>query len=152
MTNALNLTFDEGAPLDATKLQQLVTYLNEVNTNALRVPDVSGLTNKAIAQRMVAGKASLGNLTIANVPVAYDITFDYPLTGDPASIQVTLETSTNDADLVYHIASGSSKSTGFKLYISRVAGLTTKGAVAAGAKSFGAVAVHYFAIAKPSVV
>ena len=152
MPNPLNLTFDEGAPIDATKLQQLVTYLNEVNTNALRVPDVSGLTNKAIAQRMVAGRVLLGNLTIANVPVPYDITSESPLTADPASIQITLETSTNDADLVYHIASGSIKSTGFKIYLSRVAGLTTKGAVAAGNKSFGAVAIHYFAIAKPTVV
>jgi hypothetical protein len=60
------LTFDDNAPIDANQLRSLVTYLNEVNTKALQVPDTVGLVNTTLAAKMTAGKqvCNVGTLAL----------------------------------------------------------------------------------------
>ena len=46
-----NLTFDDNAPIDASKLRQLVTYLNEVNTKLILAKDKIDTQERVIKAR-----------------------------------------------------------------------------------------------------
>lgn len=151
MTNPLNLTFDPGAPLDAGQLQKLVTYLNEVNANSLRLPDFSGVANKAIAQRLVAGKKTVTVNFTSFVKAEKRIAFDIPLVADPASVLFNLEGG-DLADLICYIKPNSTDTSGFTLYFDRVAGIDKTGKPTAGIKNYGTITVHYFAVANSSVL
>lgn len=151
MTNPLNLTFDPGSPIDAGQLQKLVTYLNEVNANSLRLPDFSGIANKAVSQRLVAGTVSVAVSFTSFVRTAKRINFDVPLITDPASIIFNLE-GEDLADLICYIKSGSGTTNGFDLYFDRVAGIDKTGKPTTGSKNYGTVKVHYFAVAKSSSI
>lgn len=151
MTNPLNLTFDPGSPMDAGQLQKLVTYLNEVNANSLRLPDFSGVANKAVAQRLVAGTATFSVSFSTFVRTSKRVNFDTPLLTDPASIQFTLE-GEDLADLICYIKSNSGSTNGFDLYFDRVAGIDKTGKPTTGSKNYGTVKVHYFAVAKSSAL
>ena len=146
MPTPINLTFDPGAPLDATKLNQLVTYLNQINAETLTLPSqYSNLANTAIAQRMTAGVGSIGSLNIVDKEITKSVTFKNPLTSTPAAIICTIETSYADADLIGYLKPGYSN-TGFTFAFNRVAG-TEKTSVATSLRTFTGVKLHYFAIA-----
>jgi hypothetical protein len=135
-----NLTFDDNAPIDASKLRQLVSYLNEVNTKALQVPDTAGLVNTALSAKMTSGTFSVtvGSVTLAK-PVFKSVPFSPTLTSNPSSVQVTIEKSSDEGDFVYHIKNPSKN--GFEIVFNAVQGAK------ATTVSIGTVKVHYFAMA-----
>lgn len=146
MPTPINLTFDPGAPIDSTKLNQLVTYLNQINAETLTLPSqYSNLANTAISQRMASGIVSIGSLNITDKEITKAITFKNPLTTTPAAIICTVETSYSDADLIGYLKPGYTN-TGFTFAFNRVAG-TEKASVSTSARTFTGVKLHYFAIA-----
>jgi|LauGreDrversion4_2_1035121.scaffolds.fasta_scaffold166679_4 hypothetical protein len=144
----LNLTFDQGAPIDAGKLMQLVEYLNEIDANTFKLSsDVGSLANQNAAVRMISGTHTVGKVSFSGSAIQQDITFagNKTLTTDPSAILVTLETTTKDADMVHYIKSPTA--TGFSVMLNRVAGISGKTTTAA-TTVFENVKVHYLALAK----
>ena len=135
-----NLTFDDNAPIDASKLRQLVSYLNEVNTKALQVPDTAGLVNATLSAKMTSGTQSVspGNVSL-KTPNIKQISFSPSLTSNPSSVQVTIEKNSNEGDFVYHIKNPDKN--GFEIVFNAVQGAS------AATVSIGTVKVHYFAMA-----
>jgi len=136
-----NLTFDDNAPIDASKLRQLVSYLNEVNTKALQIPDTAGLVNTALSAKMTSGTQSVtpGTVTL-KTPSIKQITFSPSLTSNPSSVQVTIEKNSSDGDFVYHIKNPDKN--GFEIVFNAVQGQSSTASA-----SIGTVKVHYFAMA-----
>lgn len=146
----LNLTFDSGAPIDATKLMQLVDYVNELDSKTLQIgTTVSGidLANQNSAKRMVSGTHTAGKVTLSGEAVAIDVPYSSPLTGVPSAVLVTLETTTKNADMSYYLKGGSVGQSSFTLMISRVAGVTSKGTTTSSV-TYDNVKIHYLALAK----
>lgn len=145
----LNLTFDAGAPLDASKLQQLVTYLNELDAQTLKLgTDVATLSNKNVALRIISGTYNAGNITVSGKAHTQPITFENgrSLITDPSAILVTIETSTENADISYYLRSTSSQ--GFTVMINRIAGVSAAGKTVTTSTTFQNVKIHYLALAK----
>ena len=136
-----NLTFDDNAPIDATKLRQLVSYLNEVNTRALQIPDTQGLVNSTLSAKMTSGTESVtpGDVALKK-PVFKSVKFAPELTSNPSSVQVTIEKNSDEGDFVYHIKNVDKS--GFEIVFNAVQGQSST----AGTK-IGTVKVHYFAMA-----
>jgi hypothetical protein len=136
-----NLTFDDNAPIDATKLRQLVSYLNEVNTKALQVPDTAGLVNSTLSAKMTSGTQSVtpGSVSLKK-PVFKSIQFSPSLTSNPSSVQVTIEKGSDDGDFVYHIKNVDKN--GFEIVFNSVQGQSSTAGT-----NIGTVKVHYFAMA-----
>ena len=136
-----NLTFDDNAPIDASKLRQLVSYLNEVNTKALQVPDTAGLVNSTLSAKMTSGtqKVTPGNVSLKK-PVFKTISFSPSLTSNPSSVQVTVEKPSDDGDFVYHIKNIDKN--GFEIVFNSVQGQSSTAGT-----NIGTVTVHYFAMA-----
>ena len=149
MTVEYSLQFNEGEPVDATKLQKLVTFINEVNAKALKVPDAAGVANDVVASVMTTGVSE-------NIPIAtttgeaqeISVKFNKPLSNTPYSVIVTLECASRDMDLVHYLKSYDRN--GFTLMVNRVAGVEKDNKVYTGAKTFN-VKAHYFAVAQPSL-
>jgi hypothetical protein len=143
----LNLTFDQGAPIDAGKLMQLVEYLNEIDANTFKLSsDVGSLASQNAAVRMISGTHTVGKVSFSGSAVQQDISFaGKTLTTDPSAILVTIETTTKDADMVHYIKSPTA--TGFSVMLNRVAGISGKTTTAA-TTVFENVKVHYLALAK----
>jgi|LauGreDrversion2_6_1035139.scaffolds.fasta_scaffold176608_1 hypothetical protein len=139
-----NLTFDDNAPIDASKLRQLVAYLNEVNTKALQIPDTVGLVNTTLSSKMTSGKKSVtpGAISLKN-PVYKQILFVPPLTSNPSSVQVTVEKNSLEGDFVYHIRNPDKS--GFEIVFNAVQGQSSTTGT-----NVGTVTVHYFAMAGTS--
>jgi len=139
-----NLTFDDNAPIDASKLRQLVSYLNEVNTKALQVPDTAGLVNASLSAKMTSGtqKVTPGNVALKK-PVFKSIQFAPPLTSNPSSVQVTVEKPSDEGDFVYHIKNVDKN--GFEIVFNAVQGQSSTAGT-----NIGTVTVHYFAMAGAS--
>jgi len=139
-----NLTFDDNAPIDASKLRQLVSYLNEVNTKALQVPDTAGLVNATLSAKMTAGtqKVTPGNVALKK-PVFKSIQFSPTLTSNPSSVQVTVEKNSDEGDFVYHIKNVDKN--GFEIVFNAVQGQSSTAGT-----NIGTVTVHYFAMAGAS--
>jgi len=136
-----NLTFDDNAPIDASKLRQLVSYLNEVNTKALQVPDTEGLVNSTLSAKMTSGtqKVTPGTVSLKK-PVFKSIAFKPSLTSNPSSVQVTVEKNSDDGDFVYHIKNVDKN--GFEIVFNAVQGQSSTAGT-----NIGTVTVHYFAMA-----
>jgi hypothetical protein len=136
-----NLTFDDNAPIDATKLRQLVSYLNEVNTRALQIPDTQGLVNSTLSAKMTSGTQNVtpGDVALKK-PVFKSVQFSPALTSNPSSVQVTVEKNSDEGDFVYHIKNVDKN--GFEIVFNAVQGQSST----AGTK-IGTVKVHYFAMA-----
>jgi hypothetical protein len=136
-----NLTFDDNAPIDATKLRQLVSYLNEVNTRALQIPDTQGLVNSTLSAKMTSGTQNVtpGDVALKK-PVFKSVQFSPALTSNPSSVQVTIEKNSDEGDFVYHIKNVDKN--GFEIVFNAVQGQSST----AGTK-IGTVKVHYFAMA-----
>ena len=141
----LDLTFDQGAPLDATKLQQLVTYLNEIDAKSLKLPDITGAANQALSQRLVADVYTYGTVTYTGSPISIPISFKAPLVSAPASVTATIETTSSDVDLVYYIKDISNL--GFTIVLNRVTGTSTNKTSTVSSSTYSNVKIHYFAIA-----
>jgi hypothetical protein len=143
----LNLTFDQGAPIDAGKLMQLVEYLNEIDANTFKLSsDVGSLASQNAAVRMISGTHSVGKVSFSGSAVQHDVSFaGKTLTTDPSAILVTIETTTKDADMVHYIKSPTA--TGFSVMLNRVAGISGKTTTAA-TTVFENVKIHYLALAK----
>jgi len=144
----LNLTFDAGAPLDASKLQQLVTYLNELDSKTLQLTsEVGTLANKNVALRLISGTHEAGTINHSGSAIPVDVTFSNgkTLITEPSAILVTLQTSTANADMTYYLKSATQS--GFTVMINRVAGVT-KTATTASTAQFQNVKIHYLALAK----
>lgn len=135
------LTFDDNAPIDANQLRSLVTFLNEVNTRALQVPDTVGLVNTTLAAKMTAGKQScyVGTLQLKSQK-DFSIVFNPSLTSDPSTVQITVESSGKDGDFTYYIQSPNKN--GCKIFFNPVQGQSST-----AASVIGTVIVHYFAMA-----
>jgi hypothetical protein len=138
---AFNLTFDDNAPIDANQLRGLVSYLNEVNTKALQVPDTQGLINTTIASKMTAGKQvfNVGTLTLKQTKQV-GIVFSPPLTSDPSTVQITIESAGKDGDFTYYIQSPNKN--GCQVIFNPVQSQSSTAAAV-----IGTVTVHYFAMA-----
>jgi hypothetical protein len=139
-----NLTFDDNAPIDASKLRQLVSYLNEVNTKALQVPDTAGLVNATLSAKMTSGtqKVTPGNVALKK-PVFKSIQFSPTLTSNPSSVQVTVEKNSDEGDFVHHIKNVDKN--GFEIVFNAVQGQSSTAGT-----NIGTVTVHYFAMAGAS--
>jgi len=136
-----NLTFDDNAPIDASKLRQLVSYLNEVNTKALQVPDTAGLVNATLSAKMTSGTQSVTVGTISlKTPSVKQISFSPSLTSNPSSVQVTIEKNSSDGDFVHHIKNPDKN--GFEIVFNAVQGQSSTAGT-----NVGTVKVHYFAMA-----
>lgn len=145
----LNLTFDAGAPLDASKLQQLVTYLNELDSQTLKLTsEVGNLANKNVALRLISGTHSAGTINHSGSAVPVEVTFSNgkTLITEPSAILVTIETSTTNADMTYYLKSTSQS--GFTVMINRVSGVNSKSASTVSTTQFQNVKIHYLALAK----
>ena len=138
---AFNLTFDDNAPIDANQLRGLVSYLNEVNTKALQIPDTQGLINSTIASKMTAGKQvfNVGTLTLKQTKQV-GIVFSPPLTSDPSTVQITIESAGKDGDFTYYIQSPNKN--GCQVIFNPVQSQSST-----AASVIGTVTVHYFAMA-----
>jgi hypothetical protein len=138
---AFNLTFDDNAPIDANQLRGLVSYLNEVNTKALQVPDTQGLINSTISAKMTAGKqvCYVGTLGLKQTKQA-PIVFNPPLTSDPSTVQITIESAGKDGDFTYYIQSPNKN--GCQVIFNPVQSQSST-----AASVIGTVTVHYFAMA-----
>ena len=138
---AFNLTFDDNAPIDANQLRALVSYLIEVNTRALQIPDTQGLINTTIASKMTAGKqvCNVGTLTLKQTKQV-GIVFSPPLTSDPSTVQITIESAGKDGDFTYYIQSPNKN--GCQVIFNPVQSQSNTAAAV-----IGTVTVHYFAMA-----
>lgn len=149
MTVEYSLQFNEGEPLDATKLQKLVEFINEVNAKALKVPSGSDIAGDVVAAVMTTGVSE-------NIPIAastgtaqeVSVKFNKPLSNTPYSVIVTLECPSNDMDLVHYVKSYDRN--GFTLMVNRIAGVDKDNKVYTASRTFN-VKAHYFAIAQPSL-
>jgi hypothetical protein len=149
MTQEYSLQFNEGEPIDATKLQKLVTFINEVNAKALKLPSGADIAGDVVASVMTTGVSKSFPITFSGKAVPIDVSFDKPLSNDPYSVIVTLQCGSEDMDLVHYIQSANRQ--GFKLMVNRVAGVNkADGAAYTTSRSFN-VQVHYFAVAKPTI-
>ena len=139
-----SFNFEDGAPISASELRKLVEYVNKVNSQALSLPSQFGtLADKAIAQKMTMGTVSVPSLSLTaakEVP----ITFSPPLTAAPASVQLTVETSSIDSEIIIFLKSGATKD-GCTAVLTRAAN-----AIGKSVTTPGSVKIHYFAVAKPS--
>jgi hypothetical protein len=137
-----NLTFDDNAPIDANQLRGLVSYLNEVNTKALQIPDTQGLINSTLTAKMTAGtqKCGVGNLGLNAKQKQFDIVFKPSLSSDPSTVQITVESAGKDGDFTYYIQSPTKS--GCKIFFNAVQGQSNTAAAV-----IGDVIVHYFAMA-----
>jgi len=145
----LNLTFDPGAPLDASKLQQLVTYLNELDSQTFKLTsEVGSLANKNVALRLISGTYTAGTLTLAGSAVPVEVTFENgrTLITEPSAVLTTLETSSATADVTCYLKSTNQR--GFTIMVNRIAGATAKGSTTAGTTTIQNVKIHYLALAK----
>jgi hypothetical protein len=138
---AFNLTFDDNAPIDANQLRGLVSYLNEVNTKALQIPDTQGLINTTIASKMTAGKqvCNVGTLALKQTKQV-SIVFSPPLSSDPSTVQITIESAGKDGDFTYYIQSPNKN--GCQVIFNPVQSQSST-----AASVIGTVTVHYFAMA-----
>jgi hypothetical protein len=138
---AFNLTFDDNAPIDANQLRGLVSYLNEVNTKALQIPDTQGLINTTIASKMTAGKqvCNVGTLALKQTKQV-SIVFSPPLSSDPSTVQITIESAGKDGDFTYYIQSPNKN--GCQVIFNPVQSQSST-----AASVVGTVTVHYFAMA-----
>lgn len=144
----LNLTFDQGAPIDAGKLMQLVEYLNEIDANTFKLSsDVGSLASKNVALRMISNTHSVGKVNFSGEAIEVEIPFPdgRTLTTDPSAILVTIETTTKNADMVHYIKNPTAR--GFTVMLNRVAGISGK-TTTASTTVFENVKVHYLALAK----
>lgn len=144
----LDLTFDAGAPLDASKLMQLVEFLNELDSKALKLTsDVATLGNQNIALRMISNTYSIGKVTLSGTSKSYDVNFPdgKTLITAPSAVLITIETTTANSDIVSYISNPTQS--GFKVWLNRVAGVVGKTTTASSA-TFDNVKVHYLALAK----
>lgn len=144
----LDLTFDAGAPLDASKLMQLVSYINELDAKTLQLTsDVSSLSNKNVALRLISNTRDIGKVNFSGDAIEYPITFPdgKTLITAPSAILITLETTTKNADMVSYIKNPTQN--GFSVMINRVAGVAGKTTTAA-TTVFENVKIHYLALAK----
>lgn len=149
MTSKLNLTFDPGAPIDATKLMQLVNYINELEATTLKLTsDVAGISNQNASKRMDSGIKELGNISFSGAAIPFEISFNGTLITAPSAVVATIECSNTDADIVHYISNVSA--TGFRLYLNRVAGIKDKSTTVSQAV-YSNVKVHYVAFAKLEV-
>lgn len=146
----LNLTFDPGAPIDATKLMQLVNAITELENTSLTLgSSLSSLQNAANAtKRIIAGTTDKAKYTISGNAIPVEVKFNGTLSTAPAAVIVTLETSATNADLSYYIKSDSSSTSGFTLMLSRVAGVNSSNKVVTTSATYDNVRIHYIAIAK----
>ena len=138
---AFNLTFDDNAPIDANQLRGLVSYLNEVNTKALQIPDTQGLINTTIASKMTAGKqvCNIGTLALKQTKQV-SIVFSPPLSSDPSTVQITIESAGKDGDFTYYIQSPNKN--GCQVIFNPVQSQSST-----ASSVVGTVTVHYFAMA-----
>lgn len=138
---AFNLTFDDNAPIDANQLRGLVSYLNEVNTKALQIPDTQGLINSTISAKMTAGKqvCNVGTLALKQTKQV-SIVFSPPLSSDPSTVQITIESAGKDGDFTYYIQNPNKN--GCQVIFNPVQSQSST-----AASVVGTVTVHYFAMA-----
>lgn len=147
MTVEYRLQFNDGEPIDAKKLQELVNYVHKVNAQSLKLPSGADIAGDVVASVMTTGVSPATRIKFAGKAQEVSVTFDRPLANDPYSVIVTLESASDDMDLVHYIKSADRQ--GFRLMVNRVAGINKEGAAYTASKEF-TVKVHYFAVAKPT--
>jgi hypothetical protein len=91
MTVEYTLQFNDGEPIDAKKLQDLVTFINEVNAKALKLPSGADIAGDVVASVMTTGVSPATKIKFAGKAQEVSVTFDRPLANDPYSVIVTLE-------------------------------------------------------------
>jgi hypothetical protein len=139
-------TFQEGAPISASQLQSLVTYVNQLNASTISLPTQFGsLAATAISQKMTSGTHNVGTIDLSKTYKEIAVTFDPPLTADPSSVQITLETTSTDSEIIHFIKGGTAKAGGVTVVLTR-----SIGALGKAISSPASVKLHYFAMAKPS--
>jgi hypothetical protein len=149
----LNLTFDPGAPLDATKLMQLVNAISELEANTFQLStSVDALSNQTVAKRMISGSTAPQRITVGGSAVPIPVSFSpQQLSTAPSAILVTLESSSSNVDLSYYIKGNSANQSGFTLMLSRVAGVSSDNKTTTSSATYENVKVHYLALAKLDV-
>jgi hypothetical protein len=141
-----DIVFQDGGPISSTQLQDLVTKLNQIDAKATSFPDQFGaLANKAIAQKMVAGIYNVGAANLSTTYKEIAITFEPPLTSEPASVQITVETTSTDSEIISFIKGGTAKAGGCTVILTRA-----KSSLGKDISSPASVKLHYFAVAKSS--
>lgn len=150
MTVEYNLTFGEGEPIDAGKLNDLVKFLNEVNAKAVKVPSGSDIAGDVVATVMTMGVTPSVKTTFNNADaVPFRVDFKPPLSNTPFGVMITLQSSNRDVNLVHYIKDYDR--TGANIYVNRIAGFETVGGTADTRSKEWEISAHYFAIAKPTI-
>lgn len=149
MSEEFNLTFNEGDPVDAKKLQKLLEFINTVNATAMKLPTVSDIADNVVSSVMTMGKTEeYITLEFSGKEVQKRIDFQRALTSPPYSVIVTLESPSTDLDIVHYIKN--TDQNGFTIAFNRVAGTNEIGVIQGTAQT-RSVRVHYFAIATPQL-
>lgn len=139
--------FNDGEPIDAKKLQDLVTFVNQVNATAMKVPSGSAIARDVVNEVMVAGTTGNIEVEFTGKAKSFPVTFKPALKNDPLCVIATLQCPSADMDLVHYIQNPTLN--GFNIMINRVAGLDEGNTVYTKSRIYNVI-VHYFAIAKPS--
>ena len=141
-----DIVFQDGGPISSTQLQSLVTKLNEISAYTTSFPTQFGnLANAAIAQKMVAGIYNVGGVDLSKTFKEVAITFEPPLTAEPASVQITVETTSTDSEIMAFIKGGTAKAGGCTVVLTRA-----KSSLGKDISTPASVKLHYFAVAKTS--
>lgn len=149
MTEKYTLEFNQGEPIDATKFQDLVTFLNEVNAAALKIPTGTDIAQDVVSAVMTMGVTETKNVKFAKDAVPVQVKFQPSLSNTPRSVMITLECASGDMDLVHYVK-GYDKD-GCTVMINRVAGVETAGGTAYTKDREFNIKIHYFAIAQKTI-
>ena len=149
MTQEYSLAFNEGEPIDATKLQKLVTFLNEVNAAALKMPSGTDIAQDVVSAVMTMGVSPNNEIKFSADAVPVSVKFDPPLNNKPRSVIVTLECPSDDMDLLCYLKNYDKN--GCTVMINRVSGAESAGKAGVAKDRVYNVKIHYFATAQKTI-
>lgn len=151
MVDISGITFNDGEPIDALKLNKLKNAIIEVDNNALKIAaSVEGTASNVITSRISAGSFTLPEVVLTgSVATEIPVTMSPALSDSPASIVCTVTTGSPKPDFSYFIKKGSETSNQFILVLQRVRGITDKTETS---DTYSSLKVNYIAIAKTATI
>lgn len=150
MSEEYKLTFNPGDPIDATKLEQLLKFINEVNSKAIKIPSGTDIAGDVVNAIMTMGSHSLRDINNEGGRAKpYTVPFARRLAEVPMGVIVTLESASDMLDLTYSIKDITRD--GFVIMLNPIVGLTKDYTTYLKEQRWTEIKVHYFAIANPSL-
>jgi hypothetical protein len=145
------ITFNDGEPIDALKLNKLKQAIIDVDNAALKVAaSVETTAAGVISSTISAGSFQLPEVVLTGSAATEVVVPMSPeLSGPPASIVCTVTTGSAKPDFSYFIKKGSEKSNQFTLVLQRVRGVTDK---TEASDTYASLKVNYIGIAKQPTI